>query len=315
MASGPGKAVTYGLFGALAGKATGKAPPAATRRAGAGPTGGKKTAAAIKYGPPSNDYVKVRDGYVVAYDRRMRTARWVAEHLTRDSLYPKYGPGEKKPHRRECMFAEDKSVPSKFRSKLEDYRGSGYDRGHLSPAADHKTSQLGMCESFLLSNISPQVGKGFNRDYWARLEGFMRHLTKEYDDVYVLTGPAWVPEIDAVTGKAFVRYEVIGSPPNVAVPTHFFKAVLAETKDGRKRAVGAFLTPNAPIAENEPLIKYSVSLDELERLIGLELFPRAALASGVRSGGRGVVPLCDDTKCELPPPWSPPPKKNKSSSA
>ena len=57
-------------------------------------------------------------------------------------------------------------------------RGSGYDRGHLAPAADHKGSQKAMNSTFNLSNISPQVGEGFNRDYWARFEKFVKDTTK-----------------------------------------------------------------------------------------------------------------------------------------
>lgn len=50
-----------------------------------------------------------------------------------------------------------------FRAKLQDYFRSGYDRGHMVPAADAKFSQDAMDETFLLSNIAPQVGVGFNR--------------------------------------------------------------------------------------------------------------------------------------------------------
>lgn len=58
---------------------------------------------------------------------------------------------------------EDESIPAMFRAKLQDYFRSGYDRGHMVPAADAKLSQGAMDETFLLSNIAPQVGVGFNR--------------------------------------------------------------------------------------------------------------------------------------------------------
>ena len=58
---------------------------------------------------------------------------------------------------------EDESIPGMFRAKLQDYFRSGYDRGHMVPAADAKSSQDAMDETFLLSNIAPQVGVGFNR--------------------------------------------------------------------------------------------------------------------------------------------------------
>lgn len=80
-----------------------------------------------------------------------------------------------------------------------------------------------MDETFVLSNISPQVGKGFNRDYWARLEKFVRDLTRISSDVYVVTGPLWMPTATK-DGQLAVQYPVIGAPPaTVSVPTHFFK--------------------------------------------------------------------------------------------
>ena len=74
---------------------------------------------------------------------------------------------------------EDESTPEQFRALLKDYRGSGFDRGHQAPAADFKHSQAAMDETFLLSNISPQVGKGMNRDYWARIETWVRTLAQD----------------------------------------------------------------------------------------------------------------------------------------
>ena len=75
----------------------------------------------------------------------------------------------------------------------------------------------------------PQVGDGFNRDYWSHFEDFVRRLTNKYDDVRVMTGPLYLPKLGA-DGKYRVTYEVIGSPPNIAVPTHFFKLVVGETQ-------------------------------------------------------------------------------------
>ena len=65
--------------------------------------------------------------------------------------------------RSKSNFTEDESLPAMFRAKLQDYFRSGYDRGHMVPAADAKLSQDAMDETFMLSNIAPQVGVGFNR--------------------------------------------------------------------------------------------------------------------------------------------------------
>jgi len=116
-------------------------------------------------------------------------------------------------------------LPVSFRARLQDYFRSGYDRGHMVPAADAKFSQEAMDETFILSNIAPQVGDGFNRHYWAYLEDWCRRLTGSFKDVYVFTIPLYLPRQEA-DGKWRVTHEVIGSPPNVSVPTHFAKVVL-----------------------------------------------------------------------------------------
>ena len=68
-----------------------------------------------------------------------------------------------------------------------------------------------MDETFYLTNMCPQVGDGFNRDYWSHFEDFVRRLTNKYDDVRVMTGPLYLPKLGA-DGKYRVTYEVIGSP-------------------------------------------------------------------------------------------------------
>lgn len=82
------------------------------------------------------------------------------------------------------------------RSENIDYKGSGYDRGHLAAAGNHKADQKHMEETFFLSNMAPQVGVGFNRDSWNKLEKYIRKLTNVYKDVYVCTGPLYLPKYD-----------------------------------------------------------------------------------------------------------------------
>lgn len=80
------------------------------------------------------------------------------------------------------------------RSENTDYKGSGYDRGHLAAAGNHKVEQKHMEQTFFLSNMAPQIGVGFNRDSWNRLEKHVRKLTNVYKDVYVCTGPLYLPK-------------------------------------------------------------------------------------------------------------------------
>ncbi|KFY43039.1 hypothetical protein V495_04204, partial [Pseudogymnoascus sp. VKM F-4514 (FW-929)] len=154
-----------------------------------------------------------RNSLISSFDRRTKNPFWVAEHITPASLASREG------DRKASVFLEDPDVPEKFRGKLKDYFRSGYDRGHQVPAADAKWSQEAMNDTFYLTNMCPQVGEGFNRDYWAHFEDFCRRLTTRYPSVRVVTGPLYLPKRDQ-DGKWRVSYEVIGNPPNIAVPTH-----------------------------------------------------------------------------------------------
>ncbi|KAI2642663.1 hypothetical protein GGS21DRAFT_185911 [Xylaria nigripes] len=229
-----------------------------------------------------------RQALISSFDRRMRNPHWVVEHITPESLAIQDG------DRKHSVFLEDESVPEKFRAKLKDYFRSGYDRGHQVPAADAKWLQSAMDETFYLTNMSPQVGEGFNRDYWAHFEDFCRRLTKRYPSVRIVTGPLYLPQRDPVDNKWYVKYEVIGSPPNVAVPTHFYKVIFAEEdgpSKGGKVAIGAFVLPNARIPNDKPLADFEVPVEIVERASGLEFASKLPVQRRKR--------LCADTSCSL----------------
>lgn len=222
-----------------------------------------------------------------AFDRRTRNPAWVAEHITPQSL------AMKNADRKHSTFVEDTHIPPLFRAKLADYFRSGYDRGHQVPAADAKWSQEAMDDTFALSNMCPQVGDGFNRDYWAHFEEFCRNLASRYPSVRIVTGPLYLPHRDP-DGKWRVNYEVIGNPPNVAVPTHFYKVIYAE--DGTnspisKVALGAFVLPNAPIPNEKSLSDFEVPLEAVERASGLEFAGKLDPSRRRR--------LCQEIRCEI----------------
>jgi len=195
-------------------------------------------------------------------------------------------------NRKHSYFTEDSTVPEKFRAKLADYSRSGYDRGHQVPAADAKWSQEAMDQTFWLTNMCPQVGDGFNRDYWAHFEDFCRRLTNRYPSVRIITGPLYLPAKEPSDGKWRVSYEVIGNPPNVAVPTHFYKIIFAEDGNtGGMVSLGAFVLPNKRIANDKPLGDFEVPVEAIERASGLEF------ASKLPSQRRKR--LCQEVNCSL----------------
>lgn len=221
------------------------------------------------------------------FDRRTRNPSWVAEHITPHSL------SLNNADRKHSSFTEDGSIPEAFRAKLSDYFRSGYDRGHQVPAADAKWSQPAMDGTFALTNMCPQVGDGFNRDYWSHFETFCRDLTKKYPSVRIVTGPLYLPHRDQ-DGKWRVSYEVIGNPPNVAVPTHFYKVVFGEdgtNSPSSKVALGAFVLPNTRIPNEKRLGEFEVPLEAVEKASGLEF------ASKLEANRRKR--LCQEIKCEV----------------
>ncbi|OTA95837.1 hypothetical protein M434DRAFT_393484 [Hypoxylon sp. CO27-5] len=230
--------------------------------------------------------IATRQALISSFDRRLRNPHWVVEHITPASL------AMRDADRKHSVFLEDDGVPEKFRAKLKDYFRSGYDRGHQVPAADAKWSQKAMDETFFLTNMCPQVGEGFNRDYWAHFEDFCRGLTMRYPSVRIVTGPLYLPKRDPTDNKWYVRYEVIGNPPNVAVPTHFYKVIFAEDgKVGGNVAIGAFVLPNAPIPNEKPLTDFEVPVEAVERASGLEFATKLPPQRRKR--------LCADTTCAL----------------
>ncbi|EXJ92963.1 endonuclease G, mitochondrial [Capronia epimyces CBS 606.96] len=226
--------------------------------------------------------------FLAAFNRATRNPHWVAEHFTAQSLLLNNA------SRRKSIFFEDPRLPPRFRAKLADYARSGYDRGHQVPAADAKWSQEAMDSTFSLSNMCPQVGEGFNRDYWAHFEDFCRGLVKKYPSVRVVTGPLYLPKRDEKDGKWRVTYEVIGNPPNVAVPTHFFKIIFAEEaadSPSGKVALGAFVLPNAEIPNQKSLSDFEVPIEAVERASGLTF--------GEKLPAERRKQLCREVKCEI----------------
>ena len=208
-----------------------------------------------------------------------------------------------------AIFHEDPALDPRFRAANADFAGSGFDRGHMAPAANFKGDPAGMSDSFALSNICPQVGAGFNRDYYTRVERFIKTLARsDGPPVFVITGPLFLPRPTAPeqNGKGReggweVRHRVLGSPPRmVSVPTHFYKVVLTGGEGGdpgrpspaSPTLVGAFAFPNAPVDPALPLAAFAVPYSALEEVAGLRFFP--ALGGGAGGGVGGQGPLLSD---------------------
>ncbi|KAM8933871.1 endonuclease G, mitochondrial [Pelodytes ibericus] len=219
-------------------------------------------AGVTRFGLPGLSQLKSRESHVLSYDARLRGPAWVLEQLSAEWIR---GGAD----RRGCDFQEDESVHPYHRASNTDYRGSGYDRGHMAAAANHRWSQKAMDDTFLLSNVYPQ-NPHLNQTAWNNLEKYCRKLTKSNRNVYVCTGPLFLPRMEP-DGKMYVKYQVIGKN-NVAVPTHFFKVVVLEKFSGEIE-LRPYVMPNAPVDENIPLDRFLVPIESIERAAGLLFVP------------------------------------------
>ena len=197
--------------------------------------------------PGQADVIINREGYALGYSDYHEQATWVIYRMTREEAIAKIA-------RREDNFREDPEITTGS-ATLADYRGSGYDRGHLAPAADMSFSIKTMDESFYMSNMSPQR-PAFNRGAWKRLEEQVRSFAITEGDVYVVTGPV-LPQKKSLT---------IGAS-QVTVPGSYYKVVWDRTEP--QKMIG-FLLKNDDTSKS--LQTFAVSVDEVERVTGLDFF-------------------------------------------
>lgn len=254
---------------------------------------------ALRFGTPESSKIRYFTNFVSQVDYKTRNPLWVVEHIPGKGREPKSTVSRKGVH-----YKEDEEIDYFFRGLLSHYRGSGYDRGHMSPAANNKNSEKAMRESFLLSNCCPQVGKGFNQDYWARFERFIHDVVKPTcDNVYVVTGPLYLDKgkegvTSLVARKQHGGTVVEDAQLNVlAVPSHFYKVILGELSEKKDTYVlGAFVMPNAQIHPKTPLIDFQVDVGQLEQIAGISFFPKVKhLRNAAHSHD-----ICGINNCKLP---------------
>jgi endonuclease G len=154
---------------------------------------------------------------------------------------------------RSNQFKMDTLVPTGS-AKSSDYTKSGYDRGHLCPAADMGFNQKAMFESFMMSNISPQK-PDFNRGIWKELETSVRGWAKKEHKIFVVTGPVFKDNKGTI-GK-----------DEVLVPGYFYKLILDLTGEPK---IIAFLLPNEK--SDRPIKDFAVTTDEVEKITGFDFF-------------------------------------------
>jgi endonuclease G, mitochondrial len=187
-----------------------------------------------------------RKGYLLSYSIENKTPIWVIEHLTDEKAkgtIPRYN-----------KFQPDPDLEEGERAELSDYKSSGYDKGHMAPAADMRWDQQAMEECFYLSNMVPQVGKGMNQGIWKNLEEKVRDWAIERGDLFIFTGPIY----DSGDKKSIGENKV-------AVPSHLYKIIY----DPHKAEAIAFIMPNEKL-DTADMPNYIVTIRNVEAKTGLD---------------------------------------------
>ena len=208
----------------------------------------------LPIGPlPGADQIFCYDGYAVGYSYRHKIPVWAAYRITDGSANGLNVD-------RQDDFRVNPEIPAQYQSRKSDYRGSGYDRGHMAPSGSIDYSPEANSETFYLSNMVPQR-PGFNRDgfghegIWGYLENEVRDWVNERGEVYVVSGAI-------ATGGV-----TIGE--GVSVPEAFYKIVI----DLKKGDSIAFLMPHKDDLRDRAA-HFIVSIDQIEEKSQLDLFQR-----------------------------------------
>jgi endonuclease G, mitochondrial len=185
--------------------------------------------------------------YDLGYSEEHEQAAWVSYALTKKEVQTKVT-------KRTNNFRFDGLVLTGS-AALSDYKGSGYDRGHLAPAADMAWSNQAMSESFFLSNMSPQI-IGFNRGIWKKLESQVRNWAIDNSIIYVVTGPIFDENIGSIGVN------------EVTIPGFYYKVIL-DYLGPEKKAIGLILRHQS---SKEFLESFAVTVDRVEVLTGIDFF-------------------------------------------
>ena len=200
------------------------------------------------------DYQLLKHDYItIFYSSKYKDPLAVCYILTRKML------SGRQYSRDNDEFVKDPLLKKNY-SLSSDYRGSGYDRGHMCPSADMAFSEKAQAQTFYMSNITPQKPK-FNRGIWKELEEQVREWAKENDSLYIVVG--------AVYSKRPKRLGL----DRVAVPSYFYKVVVdISEKDGYKAI--AFYMKNHEYPDSTNFMNFAISIDSLESLTNIDFFSK-----------------------------------------
>lgn len=187
--------------------------------------------------------------FILCYNEKYEIPNWVSYVLDVSTLNTSL-------ERKHAQFRADPLVKTQSASP-EDYKKSGFDKGHMAPAADMKVNAQSLNESFFMSNVCPQHPR-LNQGKWRILEEKVRKWAERDGKLVVITGPLIKEKLTMHIGEN-----------EVFIPSHFFKVILDIEENGDSKAI-AFVLENKE--ENKPLPAYAISVDSLEKLSSYDFF-------------------------------------------
>jgi|GEM_PF-151963 len=188
--------------------------------------------------------------YSLGYNEDTEQANWVSYVLTKASL-------KVKNVKRERYFNADYSVKTRS-AFFRDYKNSGYTKGHMAPAGDMAFSKQAMKETFLMSNMCPQI-RPFNNGVWKELEENTRDWAYSKEELFITTGPVYYDK----------QFEKIGQN-RVGVPDAFYKIIIDKSKEDYEAI--AFVIPHQKT--DLPLSEFATDINEVETLTGIDFYYR-----------------------------------------
>ncbi|MEB3342832.1 DNA/RNA non-specific endonuclease [Okeania sp.] len=200
----------------------------------------------------SDNFLMEKPQYVLSYNRKQGTPNWVSWQLNKSWL----GNVE-----RQDNFCPDDSLPEEwYHVKANDYRNSGYDRGHLIPSGDRTANETDNSATFLMTNIIPQAPDN-NRETWRGLEQYSRQLVEEGNELYIIAG-GYRKKGNIADGK-------------VMIPSRTWKIIVVLKPGAGVRGVNKNTRVIAVDMPNSNRIRsdwkaYRVSVDKIESATGYD---------------------------------------------
>jgi endonuclease G, mitochondrial len=192
--------------------------------------------------------------FAVEYSGESKTPLFAVERLNRAKILQAHHQA------RTDYFYEEARLPFSYRAHLEDYHGSGYDRGHMAPAGDMPTPEA-MAQSFSLANMTPQVPM-VNRGIWARAveDATRKYAMRARGNVFVFTGAHFPSHPDTIGAR------------HVWVPDVLYKLVY----DATQNRAWAYWVDNCDGSRMRRPITYQ----ELVNRTGISFLPNITPVSG-----------------------------------